>query len=60
MKPTAEDWIILRCINAWSGDVGGTHRNKTAVKTVAWLIDKFGEDTVVWMLVQILREEEHG
>lgn len=59
MKPTAEDWIILRCINAWSGAVGGTHRDTTAVKTVAWLIDKLGEDTVVWMLVQILRESEY-
>jgi len=60
-KPTAEDWIILRCLSGWSNDMGGFHHDRTMARSVHWLVNKLGKHTILDMIDQLKKEnlDEH-
>ena len=55
-QPTAEDWIILRLLNGWVNDVGVLMHNELARKSVQWLTNKLGIETVLDMVEQLKEE----
>lgn len=55
--PTAEDWIILRVLQ--EGALTNSHSfviSETVTKTLAYLVEKLGLDTVLDMLDKIIDE----
>ena len=60
MEPSAEDWIILRCLSGWAHDMGGLHHDRTAAMSVHWLVNKLGKQTIRDMIVQLKEEQQHG
>ena len=58
MKPTAEDWIILRCVMEWMLD-SRVALSFTAVKSVDFLIKKLGRKTVYEMIDQLHEEKRN-
>jgi hypothetical protein len=59
MKPTAEDWIILRCVMGWMLDARSVGNPFTAVKSVDFLIKKLGRKTVYEMIDQLHEEKRN-
>ena len=57
MKPTAEDWIILRCVMEWMLDSRAVANPRTAVKSVDFLIKKLSRKTVHEMIDQLHEEK---
>ena len=55
-EPSAEDWIILRCVYEWTKGLK-EHHHKTASKSMGWLIKKLGVVTVVQMIDQLTKEQ---
>jgi hypothetical protein len=60
MKPTAEDWIILRCVMEWMLDSRSVGNPFTAVKSVDFLLKKLGRKTVYEMIDQLHEEKRNG
>lgn len=59
-QPTAEDWIIARCLVGWTDDMIDLRQNPTAVQSLRWLYDKLGTETVFNMFSQLKQEQQHG
>jgi hypothetical protein len=59
MKPTAEDWIILRCVMEWMLDSRRGGNPFTAVKSVDFLLKKLGRKTVYEMIDQLHEEKRN-
>lgn len=57
MEPTAEDWIILRCIYGWTKALTDWESNWTARKSMRWLVGKLGVVRVRWMIDQLEKEQ---
>lgn len=57
-QPTAEDWIIVRCIYGWIKTIGGAYRDPELVRIVEWYIAKVGNETLLDMLDEIKIERE--
>ena len=59
MEPTAEDWIILRILSGWANDMGGLHHDITAARSVHWLVNKLGKQTIRDMINQLKEEQRN-
>ncbi len=57
-EPTAEDWIILRCIYGWIKATKGLPRDPEQVKVGEWFMHKLGKQTVLDMVDQVKLELE--
>lgn len=60
MKPTAEDWIILRCVTEWMRESSNVGDPRTAIKSVNFLLKKLGRKTVYEMIDQLHEEKANG
>jgi hypothetical protein len=58
-QPTAEDWIILRILSGWANDMGGLHHDRTAARSVHWLVNKLGKQTIRDMINQLKEEQRN-
>lgn len=58
MEPSAEDWIILRCLMGWTDDMIDLRSNPTAVQSLRWLYDKLGTEMILNMYSQLKNEGE--
>ena len=59
-QPTAEDWIILRCLMGWTEDMIDLRDNPTAMQSLRWLHEKLGTETIINMHSQLKQEQQHG
>ena len=59
-EPSAEDWIILRCVMEWMLDSRSVANPRTAVKSVDFLLKKLGRKTVYEMIDQLHEEKRNG
>jgi hypothetical protein len=57
-EPSAEDWVILRVLDGWAEDMGDLRHDITAQRTVHWLVDKLGKQTVLEMTAQLKEERQ--
>ena len=59
-QPTAEDWVIVRCIYGWIKTINAQYRDPELVCIVDWYIKKVGKETLLAMLDEIKIEMEGG